>query len=264
VKTHFSAGTVNLEGIDTKKDGALKFTGEMKDVAREPDAVKWLDDNRFVVANEGDWKGGARGFTIFDKTGKVLYENGAGLEREIAKIGHYPEHRNKKGIEPEGVEVGTYGDSKLLFVGAERASLVGVYQDTGAAPNFLQALPSGIGPEGLLAIPARNLFVTANETDLGEDGLARSHVMVFERAEGKPAYPTISAGLTDKGRAARLGRAVRSCRGPGNGRQALCGFGFRLRQPAGGLHDRRHPDASEDHRQDRRHPQRQPGPEARS
>ena len=46
VKSHFSAGTVSLDGIDTKKDGALKFSGEMKDVAREPDAVKWLDDNR--------------------------------------------------------------------------------------------------------------------------------------------------------------------------------------------------------------------------
>ena len=55
--------------------------------------------------------------------------------------------------------------------------------------KFIQLLPSGIGPEGLVAIPSRNLLVTANETDLGEDGLARSHVMVFERAEGPAAYP---------------------------------------------------------------------------
>jgi len=191
VKSHFSAGTVNLEGIDTKKDGALKFTGEMKDVAREPDAVKWLDDNRFVVANEGDWKGGARGFTIFDKTGKVLYENGAGFEREIAKIGHYPDKRNKKGVEPEGLEAAKFGDDNLFFVLAERASVVGVYKDTGAEPQLLQLLPSGIGPEGAVAIPGRNLFVTANETDLVEDGGARSHVMLYERAEGEAAYPQI-------------------------------------------------------------------------
>lgn len=191
VKNHFSAGKVDLEGIDTKKDGALKFTGEMKDVAREPDAVKWLDDNRFVVANEGDWKGGARGFTIFDKTGKVLYENGAAFEREVVKIGHYPDARNKKGIEPEGLEAAKFGDDNLFFVLAERASVVGVYKDTGAEPQLLQLLPSGIGPEGAVAIPSRNLFVTANETDLVEDGLARSHVMIYERAEGEAAYPQI-------------------------------------------------------------------------
>ncbi|MEK1898187.1 MAG: alkaline phosphatase, partial [Rhizobium sp.] len=77
VKTHFTAGTVDLTGIDTKRDGALKFTGEKKGVHREPDAVKWLDDNRLVVANEGDYEGGSRGFTIFDKTGKVLFESGS-------------------------------------------------------------------------------------------------------------------------------------------------------------------------------------------
>lgn len=53
VTTHFSAGATSLENIDTKKDGALNFTGKMEDVAREPDAVKWLDNDRLVIANEG-------------------------------------------------------------------------------------------------------------------------------------------------------------------------------------------------------------------
>lgn len=191
VKSHFSAGKVSLEGVDTKKDGALKFTGEVKDVAREPDAVNWLDADRLVVANEGDWKGGARGFTIFGKDGKVLYENGAAFEREIARIGHYPDKRNKKGVEPEGLEAAKFGDDNLFFVLAERASIVGVYKDTGAEPELLQLLPSGIAPEGAVAIPGRNLFVTANEADLVEDGGARSHVMLYERAEGEAAYPQI-------------------------------------------------------------------------
>ena len=72
VKTHFSAGTVDLDGVDTKSDGALKFTGKLEAVAREPDALKWLDDDRFVIANEGDYKGGSRGFTIFDKTARCF------------------------------------------------------------------------------------------------------------------------------------------------------------------------------------------------
>ncbi len=199
VVSHFPAGIVTLDKVDTRKDGKLSFTGKQENVPREPDSAKWLDDNRFVVANEGDWKGGARGFTIFSKTGEVLYESGPSFEYEVANLGHYPEHRNKKGVEPEGLATGTFGDDKLLFVGSERGSLVGVYKDTGAEPQFIQALPSGIGPEGLIAIPSRNLFVTANETDLVEDGLARSHVMIFERSEGPAAYPMITAGLTDEG-----------------------------------------------------------------
>ena len=161
--------------------------------------MKWLDDERFAITNEGDWKGGSRGFTIFSKAGEVLYESGPSFEYEVANIGHYPEHRNKKGVEPEGLGTGTFGDDRLIFVGSERGSVVGVYKDTGAAPELLQLLPSGIGPEGLIALPSRNLFVSANETDLVEDGLARSHVMLYERADGAATYPMITAKLTDEG-----------------------------------------------------------------
>ena len=199
IVAHFPAGSVTLEKVDTKKDGNISFDGTVKDVAREPDAVKWLDNDRLVVANEGDYKGGSRGFTIFSKKGEVLYESGPAFEYEAAKAGHYPEARNKKGIEPEGIDTATYKDGRLLFVAAERASLVGVYKDTGAEPEFLQVLPSGIGPEGILAIPTRDLFVTANEVDLGEDGLARSHVMIYQRGEGTPAYPMITSTQQDDG-----------------------------------------------------------------
>ncbi|WP_434733840.1 esterase-like activity of phytase family protein [Rhizobium sp. YTUHZ044] len=192
VKAHFSAGSVDLSGIDTKRDGALKFSSESKGVLREPDAVKWLDDNRLVIANEGDYQGGSRGFTIFDKAGEVLYESGASFERAVAHIGHYPESRSgSKGVEPEGLEAAKFGDDQYFFLLAERASVVGVYKDTGADPELMQLLPSGISPEGGVAIPQRNLFATANELDLGKDGGVRSHVMIYERAEGDQAYPQI-------------------------------------------------------------------------
>jgi len=193
VVSHFPAGTVDLANIDTEKDGIISLTGKMDAVPREPDAVQWLDDDRFVTANEGDWKGGSRGFTIFKKDGTVEFESGPAFEYVTVRLGHYPEKRNKKGNEPEGAEVATFGGDRLIFIGSERASLVGVYKDEGAgkAPTFLQALPGGIGPEGLLAIPARNLFVTASETDLREDGLIGSVVTVYQRGEGTPAYPTI-------------------------------------------------------------------------
>ncbi|RVN56819.1 esterase-like activity of phytase family protein [Sinorhizobium meliloti] len=192
VKTHFPAGTVDLEAIDTKRDGSIAFTSEQAGRKREPDAIKWLDDDRLVVANEGDYEGGSRGFTIFDTTGKVLYESGAGFERAIASIGHYPEKRSSaKGVEPEGLELAQFGEDKLFFVLSERASIVGVYKDTGGEPELVQLLPSGVSPEGAVAIPGRNLFATANEVDLVEDGGARSHVMIYERGEGEAAYPQI-------------------------------------------------------------------------
>lgn len=198
VTSHFSAGTVDLEGIDTKSDGQLKFTDKQEGRKREPDAVKWLDDKRIVIANEGDWEGGARGFTIFDKSGKQLYEANSSFERAVAAIGHYPEKRSKaKGVEPEGLEAATFGNDKYFFVLAERASVVGVYKDTGAEPQLTQLLPSGISPEGAVAIPSRNLLVTANEADLVEDGGARSHVMIYERSEGQAAYPQLVSATVD-------------------------------------------------------------------
>ncbi len=192
VTGHFPAGTASIDGIDTKADGQFDFTGSKQDVLREPDAVKWLDDSRMVVANEGDLDGGSRGFTIFNADGSVAFDSGNALDSGAARIGHYPDARNKKGVEPEGIEVAKFGDDTLIFVAEERSSsLVAIYKDTGAAPEYLQTIASGIGPEGSVAIPSRNLFVTANENDLRKDGLAGSHVMIFERAEGEATYPQI-------------------------------------------------------------------------
>ncbi|CAN7257728.1 esterase-like activity of phytase family protein [Neorhizobium sp. LjRoot104] len=192
VTGHFSAGKADLEGIDNKTDGQLSFTGKASGALREPDAVKWLDNNRLVVANEGDWKGGSRGFTIFDRTGKVLYESGASLERAVARLGHFPEKRARsKGIEVEGMEVATFNGQQYIFLLAERASVAAVYKDSGAEPQLMQILPSGISPEGAVAIPGRNLFATANEVDLGKDGGARSHVMIYALEEGVANYPKL-------------------------------------------------------------------------
>jgi Esterase-like activity of phytase len=198
VSSHFSAGSVDLTGIDTKKDGRMDFTADAAGVLREPDAVKWIDAEHFVVANEGDYEGGSRGFTIFKRDGAVVFESGASLERAMAALGHYPDHRNKKGVELESVEVASFDGVPMLFVASERASLVAVYDLTDpAAPVLKQILPSGVSPEGIVAIPARNLLATANEVDLRADGLAPAHVMVYERAEGVAAYPTISSAGSD-------------------------------------------------------------------
>ncbi|MBL9046387.1 MAG: alkaline phosphatase, partial [Tabrizicola sp.] len=141
VASHFSAGAVDLTGIDTKKDGRMDFSADAVGVLREPDAVKWIDADHFVVANEGDYEGGSRSFTIFKRDGTVVFESGASLERAIAATGHYPDARNKKGSELESVEVAIYDGVPHLFVASERASLVAVYDLTDpTAPVLKQIL----------------------------------------------------------------------------------------------------------------------------
>jgi hypothetical protein len=194
VTTHFSAGSTTITDVDTEENGVLDFSGSQEDRLREPDAVKWLDNDRLVIANEGDWNGGSRGFTIFSKTGEELFEAGNALDHNAAQLGHYPEHRDSKGVEPEGLEVATFGETDYIFITEERSSLIAVYTD-GEEPEFVQALPSGISPEGIVAIPSRNLLATANEADLREDGGAGSHVMVYELAEGEANYPQIVSDL---------------------------------------------------------------------
>ena len=201
VISHFSAGSVDLEGIDaTDERGALVFTESQKGRLREPDAVKWLDNDHFATANEGDYEGGSRGWTIFSKSGETVYENGTDLERAIIQIGHYPDKRSdSKGVEPESVTAATFGGTPYVFVGAERASVVGVYDVTSPAqPELKQLLSSGVGPEGYVAIPGRNLLVSANEKDLIEDGGARAHVMIYEYQDAPAAYPHLTSAGTDE------------------------------------------------------------------
>jgi DNA-binding beta-propeller fold protein YncE len=199
VLSHFSAGAVDVADVDLTDDGALRFEESVAGVLREPDAIQWIGTDRLATANEGDWQGGSRGFTVFDREGAVLFDSGASFEHAVAAAGHYPEGRSDaKGAEPEGMEVATFGDTDYLFLLAERASLVGVFRLEDGAPVLHQLLPSGVSPEGAIAIPGRDLLVTANEVDLVEDGLARAHVMIYALGEAAaPAYPSITAEGTD-------------------------------------------------------------------
>ncbi|PTX05374.1 esterase-like activity of phytase family protein [Pararhodobacter aggregans] len=197
VLSHFSAGEATAENVDTVKDGQLVFDQSVTRL-REPDAITWVDAGHVAIANEGDWNGGSRTWSVFNRDGTLVYDSGSSLEHAIVEIGHYPEGRSgKKGVELESVTAATFGETPMIFVGSERGSVIGVYDATDpAAPVLRQLLPSGIGPEGLLAIPSRGLFVTANESDLGADGAARSHVMVYEWQEAPAAYPQLtSAGM---------------------------------------------------------------------
>jgi hypothetical protein len=170
----FEAGTTT-HAADLLEDDQISFTDTLENARREPDGIAWTPRGRLVTANEGDYDldladgefVGGRDFTIFKADGTVLFEPGASLEEAAADAGLYPDNRSEnRGSEPEGVEVAHFWFHPYLFVGAERGNFVGVYRiDNEADPEFVQLLPTGDRPEGLLAIPLRGLFVTANEGD---------------------------------------------------------------------------------------------------
>jgi hypothetical protein len=192
---HFPAGSVTGTGFDTDEDDLIEPVGELVDRPREPDAVAWLGLGRLVTANEGDLFGGTRGFTIFGAGGRALFDSGRDLESIAQRHGHYPEGRSDaKGTEPEGIATARFDGRELIFVGSERGNFVAVYEDAGifGPPRFRQLLPTGIGPEGLLPIPGRGLFVTAAETD--DDGEVRSQITIFRLQHGPTSYPQVVSG----------------------------------------------------------------------
>ncbi|MBW4717996.1 esterase-like activity of phytase family protein [Saccharothrix obliqua] len=176
VVNHFSAGTATVRGVDTADDGRIDPSQTIT-AAREPDAVAWLDDRTLGTADEGDYRGGSRTWTVFDAaSGRVVHSSGNELEQVAIRQGQYPDGRSdNKGVEPEGLAVATFGRHRYAFVGMERANLVAVYDiDDARRPKFLQALPTGVGPEGLLPIPATGTLVVSAEEDAADDGIRSS------------------------------------------------------------------------------------------
>lgn len=126
---------------------------------------------------------GGRSFSIRDSEGKLVFDSGDQLEREIAA--RWPEYFNsshgtkvemdrrshKRGPEPETVTVGTINDQTYAFIGMEQASVIAIYDVTDpehpefcgihmgrnieeGKPGAQQA--SDLGPESLVFISAEN------------------------------------------------------------------------------------------------------------
>jgi DNA-binding beta-propeller fold protein YncE len=200
----FPAGTVDLVDVDNDEDGLISLTQNIAAVPREPDAITWVPAGygryRIATANEGDLFGGSRGFSIFERSGSVVYDSGNEFEEIAVQHGHYPEDRSEnKGAEPESIEYGRYGRDDYLFVGSERGSFVAVYKlGWNGQPEFEQLLPAPLGPEGVLAIPERGLLVVSGEEDDPSFGV-RSTVMIYKLMRGAPAYPQILSDVGPSG-----------------------------------------------------------------
>lgn len=196
VTNHFTAGSVSLTQVDeNEEDPALILqTDSIDSIMREPDGVSWITNELFATANEGDLDGGSRGFSVFNTAGEVVFDSGNALDHWVARIGHYPDARSEnKGNEPENIEFGRFGYNNFLFVNSERSSVVFVYDVADPVnPVFKQVLPAGLGPEGGLAIPSRNLLVVASEED-SRDDLFRSVINIYSYSTSYPAYPTIES-----------------------------------------------------------------------
>jgi hypothetical protein len=191
----FSAGDVALEGVDADDEGAIDQTGSVEAAPREPDAIGWVDDEHVATANEGDWKGGTRGWSVFEAaTGDVVWDAGADLEELAVRTGLHNEDRSgKKGVEIEGLAVATLDGVRYAFVGSERSNFVAVYDVSDpASPRFVQVLATTNGPEGLLPVPSRNLLVVSSEEDSADDGV-RASVSVFGKGRQYPALPGSAA-----------------------------------------------------------------------
>ena len=201
VRNHFSAGAVTIGQIDAVEEDipSINLTDTIPDVPREPDAIAWIDGDHVATANEGDWKGGSRGWTIFDAaTGAVVWDSGNAFEHLTVSLGQYPEHRSEnKGAEPEGIAAAVFDGVPYVFVAAERANLVAVYDVSDpTAPVLTQALSSTAGPEGLLAIPSRDLLVVSAEEDSAAD-LIRATVQLYELDGEGPAFPALVSAEVD-------------------------------------------------------------------
>ncbi|WP_082600457.1 esterase-like activity of phytase family protein [Agromyces sp. Root81] len=195
----FSAGSVAVSGIDTKKDKRIDLSGSIGQTPREPDSIAWIGDDRLATANEGDWKGGTRGWTVFDaETGDVVWDAGNSFEHLAVQHGLYNDDRAaKKGSEPEGLAVAEYDGVPYVFVASERSNFVAVYDVSDpAAPAFSQLLFATNGPEGILPVPGSDLLVVSSETDDASAGV-RAAVNLYAFDGEQPAQPSIVSDVVD-------------------------------------------------------------------
>jgi DNA-binding beta-propeller fold protein YncE len=125
--------------------GRLKITNTLGDIDGDDDYDKL-------------YTFGTRSFTIWNPTtGDLIFDSGDKLEKFLnaQRPDLYDDGRNDdKGVEPEGVAIGTVNGRVLAFVGLERADAIVVVDVTNpSAPEMLQVIETGDAPEGVLFIP---------------------------------------------------------------------------------------------------------------
>ena len=160
---------------DLADDGDIDFSSTYPADAEEqalagtrfPDAVAFSPDGQYILsADEGELPlTGGRGFSIWALDGTYAWDDRGEIEQLAAEAGLYPDERSaRKGIEIEGITAGRIRNRDYAFAVSERGSFLVIYDITNPpAPEFVQLLPTGAGPEGVIVIPDRELVVVAAE-----------------------------------------------------------------------------------------------------
>ncbi len=182
----FSTGTVGNRRADLAEEDAIDFNAvypatviangdESVDPSgnvipagsRCPDAITFSPSGNVIYsADEGEFNyTGGRGWSAWDLNGNFLWDDGGALEAHAVARGHYPEARSaNKGIEVEGVTTVNFSGHRFAIALSECGSFAAIYRLLDeAAPLFIQIVPTGISPEGVVALPSKNVFVTADE-----------------------------------------------------------------------------------------------------
>lgn len=137
---------------------------------------------------------GARSFSIYDTTGRLVFDSGSDLEDITAMLlpdefnstndenGSFDNRSDDKGPEPEALTVGTIGDRTYAFIGAERIGGIFVYDITNPRdPAFESYINTrdfsgdpALGTAGDLA-PEGLVFISADDSPTGEALLLAAH-----------------------------------------------------------------------------------------
>ena len=110
---------------------------------------------------------GARSFSIRDTEGNIVFDSGSELDAQAIALGIYDDGRSdNKGVEPEGVAIGSIGGRTLAFIGLERTttSAIAVYDITDPAHASFVDMIVGAGdlsPEGLTTFTAGGVLYLA-------------------------------------------------------------------------------------------------------
>lgn len=129
---------------------------------------------------------GGRSFSIWDDSGKLVWDSGSQLEKKVAElfpanfnsnheVSNFDDRSDDKGPEPEGIAIGTIGQKTFAFIGLERESGVMVYDiSKPTAPVFVQYMNT------------RNFNVTAEENKTSKAGDLGPEGLVFVPADKSP------------------------------------------------------------------------------
>jgi len=135
--------------------------------SRFPDALALSPDGSIIyTADEGELNfTGGRGCSAWTLDGKLVWNDKGLLEQVAKRFSHYPEGRSENnGIEIEGVTTARFGKLDLAMFVSERGSFMALFDiSKPRSPRLMQILPTGVSPEGVLAIEKRRLIVTADE-----------------------------------------------------------------------------------------------------